>query len=76
MKMFRTLVTATALTFSAGIAIADTELVVGYPYPDLFETVFKNIKKDFEAANPDIKIKFEGAYKNYEDATQRSCGNH
>jgi multiple sugar transport system substrate-binding protein len=71
MKFFRTLVTATALTFSAGIAIADTELVVGYPYPDLFESVFKNIKKDFEAANPGIKIKFEGAYKNYEDATQR-----
>ena len=71
MKFHRILIAVAALTFSAETALAATEIVVGYPYSSLFEKAFNEIQKDFEAANPDIKIKYEAAYTNYEDATQR-----
>jgi multiple sugar transport system substrate-binding protein len=52
-------------------ALAATEIVVGYPYPTLFDGVFKKLAAKFSEQHPDIKVKFEPTYKNYEEATQR-----
>jgi multiple sugar transport system substrate-binding protein len=77
MRICRILATATAtamaaaLSFSAGTALAATEIVVGYPYAALFAEPFNIIKKEFEAENPGITVKFEPPYIDYEDATQR-----
>ena len=41
--MFRTWIAATALSLVAGLAHAETEIVVQYPYPELFEGTHKRI---------------------------------
>ncbi|MDQ8726835.1 extracellular solute-binding protein [Bradyrhizobium sp. LHD-71] len=41
------------------------EVVVQYTQPQIFDKVFDQLKADFEAENPDIKIKFRGAHKDY-----------
>ncbi len=52
-------------------ALADTTLVVQYPYGELFDGLHEKLKADFESQNPDINIKFRASYENYEDASQK-----
>ena len=42
---------------------------VGYPYSHLFDVTFQKIMPGFNAAHPDIEVKFRATYENYEDAT-------
>lgn len=52
------------------LAAAPVELVVQYTQPQIFDKVFEKLKADFEAANPDIKIKFRGPHKDYSAGIQ------
>jgi multiple sugar transport system substrate-binding protein len=58
-----------------GPAMAQTEIVVQYPIPDIFKDVHEEIAKQFMAANPNIKVKFTQPTKEYEDATQQILRN-
>lgn len=53
-------------------ALAETtEIVVQYPYGELFDETQKQIAAAFTAKNPDIKVTFRAPYESYEDATQK-----
>src|SRR5262249_61132564 len=67
----RLIAAAAALALAAGAAYAQTEVVVQYPYPDLFNNTMKRISETFAKERADIKIAFRAAYKDYEDGTQR-----
>jgi multiple sugar transport system substrate-binding protein len=67
----RLLAAAAALALAAGAAYAQTEVVVQYPYPDLFNNTMKRISETFAKERADIKMTFRAAYKDYEDGTQR-----
>jgi len=50
----------------AGVAGAQpVEVVVQYSQPQIFDKVFEQLKADFEAQNPDIRIKFRAPHKDY-----------
>lgn len=68
--VIRSAVAAIAL-LGATQAQAATEIVVQYPYGDLFTETHKIIADKFMAANPDIKVTFRAPYESYEDATQK-----
>ena len=54
--MLRTWIAATALSLAAGLAHAETEVVVQYPYAELFEGTHKRIIDKINAAvNATIK---------------------
>jgi len=61
------------LALVAGPALAETqtEIVVQYPYGDVFNETHKRIAEAFTAKHPEIKVTFRAPYKDYEDATQR-----
>ncbi|NLH80891.1 MAG: ABC transporter substrate-binding protein [Phyllobacteriaceae bacterium] len=61
------------LTLVAGPALAGpkTEIVVQYPYGDVFNETHKRIAEAFAAEHPEIEVTFRAPYKDYEDATQR-----
>jgi multiple sugar transport system substrate-binding protein len=62
----RLAVLAAAAAVSTVAAIAQpVEVVVQYSQPQIFDKVFEQLKADFEAQNPDIKIKFRGPHKDY-----------
>ncbi len=65
------LTAAAALSLASATAWAQTVIEVQYPYAHLFDKTHQIIAKDFEKANPDIKIKFRGAYESYEDGSQK-----
>lgn len=46
-------------------AAAPVEVVVQYSQPQIFDKVFEKLKSDFEAKNPDIKIKLRGPQADY-----------
>lgn len=70
--MIRTIAAAVAaFAFGLTAAQAETEVVIQYPYPDLFNKTHEQIAAAFAEAHPDIRITFRGPYKDYEDATQR-----
>ena len=50
--MFRTWIAATALSLAAGLAHAQTEVVVQYPYAELFEGTHKRIIEEFAKVRP------------------------
>jgi multiple sugar transport system substrate-binding protein len=50
---------------SAPAIAAPVEVVVQYTQPQIFDKVFEKLKADFEAENPNIKIKFRGPHKDY-----------
>src|SRR5262245_21339121 len=59
---------ATVTACPAITASAETppaELLVQYTQPQIFDKAFDQLKADFEAENPDIRIKFRGAHKDY-----------
>lgn len=61
------------LTLAGGPVLAQspTEIVVQYPYGDVFNETHRRIAEAFAAEHPDIKVTFRAPYKDYEDATQR-----
>jgi multiple sugar transport system substrate-binding protein len=69
--MFRTWIAATALSLAAGLAHAETEVVVQYPYAELFEGTHKRIIEEFAKVRPDIKVTLRAPYDSYEDGTQK-----
>src|SRR5258705_7427558 len=69
--MFRTWIAATAFSLAAGLAHAQTEVVVQYPYAELFEGTHKRIIEEFAKVRPDIKVTLRAPYDSYEDGTQK-----
>lgn len=67
--------TLTALAVLASItaaqAQAQTEIVMQYPFPELFADTHKKIAEEFAKVRPDIKVTMRAPYESYEDATQR-----
>ena len=61
---------AVSLTLSAG-AQAATEIVIQYPYGELFNETHAQIAEAFAKVNPDITVTFRAAYESYEDGTQK-----
>ncbi|HJY77512.1 MAG TPA: ABC transporter substrate-binding protein [Burkholderiales bacterium] len=62
---------AVVLLAAASCAFAQQEIVLHYPYPDLFNETHKRIAEAFSQSRKDIKLSFRAPYKDYEDATQR-----
>src|SRR5262245_61897873 len=54
----------------APVSAAPVEVIVQYTQPQIFDKVFEQLKADFEAENPDIRIKFRGAHKDYSAGIQ------
>ena len=67
--------TVAALAVLAGVAGAhaqnQTEVVIQYPYPELFTETHKKIAEEFTKVRPDIKVTMRAPYESYEDGTQR-----
>ncbi|NEW87633.1 ABC transporter substrate-binding protein [Rhodopseudomonas sp. WA056] len=64
---------AAAMTLVAGIAHAQqqTEVVLQFPYPELFTETHKRIAEEFAKVHPEIKVSFRAPYESYEEATQK-----
>ncbi|MGX9429813.1 MULTISPECIES: ABC transporter substrate-binding protein [Bradyrhizobium] len=60
-----------SLAASASLAQTQTEIVLQYPYPELFTETHKRIAEEFAKERPDIKITLRAPYESYEDATQK-----
>ena len=57
---------AIGAALSATAAVAQpVEVVVQYSQPQIFDKVFEQLKTDFEAQNPGVKITFRGPHKDY-----------
>lgn len=50
---------------------AATEVVLQYPYGEIFNETHKRIAAEFAKVRPDIKVTFRAAYESYEDGTQK-----
>lgn len=55
----------------AGAAHAATEIVVQYPYGELFNETHKQLKAEFAKTHPDITVTFRTPYDSYEEGTQK-----
>ncbi len=66
-------IAAAALSLVAGFAHAQqqTEVVLQYPYPELFTETHKRIAEEFAKVHPEIKVTFRAPYESYEEATQK-----
>ena len=62
---------ALSLAASASLAQTQTEIVMQYPYPELFTETHRRIAEEFAKVRPDIKVTFRAPYESYEDATQK-----
>ncbi|MCA6110154.1 ABC transporter substrate-binding protein [Bradyrhizobium cenepequi] len=60
-----------SLAASASLAQTQTEIVLQYPYPELFTETHKRIAEEFAKERPDIKITMRAPYESYEDGTQK-----
>jgi multiple sugar transport system substrate-binding protein len=60
-----------AMALVAIPAVAQTEIVIQYPYGELFNETHKQIAAEFAKTNKDIKVTFRAPYESYEDATQK-----
>jgi multiple sugar transport system substrate-binding protein len=71
--MFKTWLTAAAISIVASVAQAQTttEIVLQYPYPELFSETHKKISEEFAKVRPDIKVTMRAPYDSYEEATQK-----
>ena len=70
--MLKQTLLSAVLALAAIPALAQqTEVVVQYPYPELFDGTHKQIAAEFTKRNPDIKVTFRAAYDSYEEATQK-----
>ncbi|BBK37165.1 ABC transporter substrate-binding protein [Allostella sp. ATCC 35155] len=61
---------AVALALAAPAMAQKTRIEVQYPLGFIFDPVFKDIKTEFEKANPSYEVFYRPAYKEYEDAAQ------
>ena len=50
---------------------APVEIVIQYPYGELFDETHKQIAAEFVKLNPDIKVSFRAPYESYEEGTQK-----
>jgi multiple sugar transport system substrate-binding protein len=72
MKPLRTLAAfAAALALGTGIARAESEVVIQYPYGELFNETHKQIVAEFAKVRPDIKVTMRPPYESYEEGTQK-----
>ena len=71
--MFRTWIAAAALSLAAGLAHAETEVVVQYPYAELFEGTHKRIIEEFAKVRPDIKVTLRAPYDPMRRAPRKCC---
>ncbi len=70
--MLRQTIAAVMLAVTAGMAQAQqTEVVMQYPYPELFTETHKRISEEFAKVRPDIKVTMRAPYESYEEATQK-----
>ncbi|MDA9548626.1 sugar ABC transporter substrate-binding protein [Bradyrhizobium sp. CCBAU 45321] len=71
--MLKTIIAAAALSLAAGSALAQTktEIVMQYPYPELFTETHKRIAEEFAKVRPEIKVTMRAPYESYEDGTQK-----
>lgn len=71
--MMKRWIAAAALSLVAGFAHAQqqTEVVLQYPYPELFTETHKRIAEEFAKVHPEIKVTFRAPYESYEEATQK-----
>ncbi|MCA2000143.1 MAG: extracellular solute-binding protein, partial [Hyphomicrobiales bacterium] len=61
-----------ALALCAIPALAQqTEIVIQYPYGELFNETHKQIAEEFAKRNKDIKVTFRAPYESYEEGTQK-----
>ena len=61
---------AAAVLMGASAAQA-TEIVIQYPYGELFNGTHQQIAAEFAKKRPDIKVSFRAPYDSYEEATQK-----
>ena len=52
-------------------AQAKTEIVIQYPYPELFEETHKQLKDAFAKVQPEITLTYRAPYASYEEGTQK-----
>lgn len=72
MKMLVQRLLAALLAVGATAASsAVTEIVVQYPYGELFDETHKQIAAEFAKLRPDIKVSFRSPYDSYEEGTQK-----
>jgi len=73
-RAFLKLSAAACAVLIAGPALASSpiELIVDYPFPELFRDVHTEIASEFMARNPNIKITFRAPTPGYEEATQQT----
>jgi multiple sugar transport system substrate-binding protein len=70
--MTRLTLTVAAAALGASLAqAATTEVVIQYPYGELFNEPHKQIVAEFAKLRPDIKVTFRAAYDSYEEGTQK-----
>lgn len=67
----QSLLSATLMLGALPALAQQTEIVIQYPYGELFNETHKLIAAEFTKANPDIKITFRAPYDSYEEATQK-----
>src|ERR1700745_1440332 len=60
-----------SLAATARVARAKTEIVMQYPYPELFTETHKKISEEFAKVAPNIKVTMRAPYESYEDGTQK-----
>jgi multiple sugar transport system substrate-binding protein len=61
------------LTLTSGMAAAaKIELIVDYPYPDVFNSVHEELAKRFSEKFPDYSVKFRAPTTEYEAAAQQA----
>ncbi|WIW03458.1 hypothetical protein [Achromobacter ruhlandii] len=70
-KLLFGLLAGVALIGNAAQA-AKIELIVDYPYPDMFNTVHEEIAKRFTEKFPDYTVKFRAPTPEYEAAAQQA----
>lgn len=73
MKFLHRIAAAAALGTMATLAVAaaPTEIVIQYPYGELFDETHKQIAAEFAKLNPNIKVSFRAPYDSYEEGTQK-----
>lgn len=52
-------------------AAAKTQIVIEYPYPNLFDKVHPKLIDQFKKIEPDIEVKVRTKYQSYEDGTKK-----
>ena len=71
--MLKTWIAAATLSLAASASLAQTqtEIVMQYPYPELFTETHKRISEEFAKVRPNIKVTMRAPYESYEDGTQK-----